>query len=375
MLSLLAACIILTTPSSPAEAPPVEPRLYINETSLGVVLGYNLNELSFVASHCEAINRYTEQILFIPALPPPKARIELINSKDAPSVSVRNLSGEILTQINVNSPRDISEDAAEAAACTWLARAALAGGRSYDKSPIWLRQALKLEVIALLKPAMVDWWYRQGRSETAVSLKKIIKGQASDREAFLFWRAIRSEIGSNAEQTKVLISAAQGEDFSKLVMKNKPLDENWWLVARANLLLNRIPASLSMKESSESLDDLSRFVLDLGKGDRVLTGPQVVKNRQAKGVQMEIKSRIVALRRELLRQNPVYHNAWRTLGTWLENFSTASPEELDEQWNEFLKERTTANELRKEIEGVISGNSGNLGKKKASNKLALGSGN
>jgi hypothetical protein len=355
MLSLLAACILLTTPPSTPEVPPVEPHLYINETALGVILGYDLNELSFVASHCEAINRYMEQVLFMPALPPPKARIELIDIKNAPPVSVRHLSGEILTQINVSTKEDISEQVAEAAACTWLARAALAGGRPYDKSPIWLRQALKSEIIGLLRPTMGDWWYRQGRSNIASSLEKIIKGQASDLESFLFWRAVRNEIGSSSsEQIKILINSAQGEDILKLVVKNKLLDENWWLTARANLLLNRAPVSLGMRESAESLDDLSRFVFDLGQGDVILTGPMAVKNRDAKGVQLEMKSRLIALRREVLRQNPVYHNAWRTLGAWLEDFSTATPEELDQQWTEFLKERSAAHELRKEIEAALS---------------------
>lgn len=354
MLSLLAACIILTTPPSTPETPPAEPRVYINETSLGVILGYNLNELSFVASYCEAINRYMEQVLYMPALPPPKARIELIEGKNSPAVLVRNLGGEILTQINVNVQEDFTGQVAEAVACTWLARAAVAGGRPCDKSPIWLRQALKSEIIGSLRPSMVDWWYRRGRVQTAFTFDKIINGQASDLESFLFWRAVRNEIGSSVEQTKILINAAQGEDILKLVIKNKSLDENWWLVARTNLLLNRVPVSLGMRESAETLDDLSRFVFDLGQGDVILTGPTAVKNRDVKGVQLEMKSRLVALRRELLRQNPVYHNAWKAFGTWLENFSTASPEDLDQQWKDFLKERSMANELRKEIETVLT---------------------
>lgn len=354
MLSLLAACIILTTPSSTPEVTPVEPRLYVNETSLGVVLGYNLTEISFVASYCEAMNRYMEQVIFMPSLPPPKARIELIDAKNAPAVSVRNLGGEILTQINIKVEGDSSDQIAEAAACTWLARAALAGGRPFDKSPIWLRQALKYEIIGQLRPSMVDWWYRQGRIQSGCTLDKILKGQSSDLEAFLFWRTVRNEIGSSVELTKILINSAQGEDILKSVIKNKSLDENGWLVARTHLLLNRASVSLGMRESAELLDDLSRFVFDLGQGDVVLTGPEAVKNREVKGIQLEMKSRLVALRRELLRQNPVYHNAWRTLGSWLENFSTATPESLDQQWDEFLKEKSLANDLRKEIEGALS---------------------
>lgn len=353
MLSVLAASLFLAITSPAPETPVEAPRIYINENRLALVLGYQLNELSFVTAHCEGINRYMEQILFVPLLPPPKARIEIMDTKDAPMVSVRNLGGEILTQINLKPAGDLSERVAEAATCTWLARAALAGGRPYDSSPIWLRQALKYETINMLRPSMIDGWYREGRNHSPTSLEQIIKGQGSDLEAFLFWRAARFEIGSGPEQIKILINSAQGQDILKLVRKSKPLDETWWMAARANLLLTRTPVSLGMHESAEALDDLARFIFDLGQGDVVLTGPEAVKNREVKGVQKEMQLRLVALRRELLRQNPVYHNAWRTLGTWLENFPTASPEQLDQQWKDFLSERASANDLRQEIERLL----------------------
>jgi hypothetical protein len=40
-----------------------------HEGGLAVVLGYELAEVSFVAVHCSALERYTQQVLAIPAIP------------------------------------------------------------------------------------------------------------------------------------------------------------------------------------------------------------------------------------------------------------------------------------------------------------------
>jgi hypothetical protein len=63
----------------------------------------------------------------------------------------------------------------------------------------------------------------------------------------------------------------------------------------------------------------------------------------------------LVLRREILRQNPVYHNAWRTLGAWLERFPKSSPEELDAIWADFQKEVRDAELMRKDIQAVLPG--------------------
>jgi len=54
-----------------------------------------------------------------------------------------------------------------------------------------------------------------------------------------------------------------------------------------------------------------------------------------------------------LRQNPVYHNAVRSFGAWLEAFPTATPEELGRLWAQYAEERRQAEELRREIEAVL----------------------
>lgn len=336
-----------------ADSLPPEERIFQNETSLGLILGQDVTENSFVAAHCEALQRYLQQVIVMPELPPPVARIEMLNSEQAPPLTVLSKGGVVVAQIRLQSVTQASSQVAEAVSRIWLGRAAVAAGKSIDVSQPWLRQALKSETLAMLRPAMVDAWYRQGRATAPARLRDIVEGRAPDFEAFLFWRALRGELGSTAEQVRVMIAVSRGEDVLREVRPTKPWDEEAWLLARANLLLTRMPASLSMQESADALRDIAHFVFDFGKGDAVWDGPALVQHREAKGVKIAMAARWTALQREILRQNPVYHNAWRALGSWLENFETAKPEELNELWGNYLRERAAAETLHREVKQVL----------------------
>ncbi len=353
MFRLLALSVFLATLSPAEEVLPELPRVYSNDSALGLVLGHDLSEVGFVAAHCDGLDRYLRQILFMPALPPPKARIEILDASEVTQVAARNFGGEAFVQVQLGKGTDPSKLAAEAAARAWLTRVAISGGKPADVAPRWVSVALMTETQAMVRPSLVDFWYREGRLNIPDTLENILAGRASERETFLFWRAIRPELGPSTEQVKALIAAAQGSDITQCFPKSKVLNEGSWQLARTNLLLTRNPVSLGMRESAESLDDMARFVFDLGEGDVVLTGPQAVAQRDATGIKSAMEARLAALRREILRQNPVYHNAWRAFGRWLENFSGAKPEELNALWGDFLKEREGAEALRREVDGAL----------------------
>ena len=336
-----------------ADSLPPEDRIFQNETSLGLILGPDVAENSFVAAHCEALQRYLQQIIMMPELPPPAARIEVIATDSSSPLTVLNKGGVVVAQIQIQSASQASSQLAEAVSRLWLGRAAVAAGKPVDVSQPWLRQALKSETLAMLRPAMVDAWYRQGRATAPARLRDVVEGRAPDFEAFLFWRALRAELGGASEQVRVMIAVSRGEDVLREARPTKPWDEEAWLLARANLLLTRMPPSLSMQESADALRDISRFVFDFGKGDTVWDGPALVHYREAKGVKVAMAARWSALQREILRQNPVYHNTWRALGSWLENFETATPEELNELWGNYLRERAAAETLQREVKQVL----------------------
>jgi len=376
MLSLLATCAFLAAgepvaapaastvpPVAPAPvAEPEAPRVYANEGGLATVLGHELPEVSFVATHAAALDRYLQQVLAVPPIPPvvngvpqPKARLELVDLPGQPDVSARLASGQVIVSLRLADPESSAARASLAVARTWTARVAVAAGQPADASEPWVSQALASETRALLRPALVDLWYREGRLTVPARLADILQGKAPEREAFLFWRALRHDVGAASEQTRVLIAAAQGRDTRKLVLPTlAKSDEDWWIAARANLLLTRSPVSYGLRESAASLAEATRFVFDLGAGDVVLTGPQAARHRDAPGVKQGMEARLLNLRREILRQNPVYHNAWRTLGAWLERFPKSSPEELDRLWAEFEKDVREAEAMRTEIEGALA---------------------
>lgn len=361
MLSLLATCVFLAAGEPGAEPAPEPPRVFANEGGLAVVAGHRLPEVSFVASHCAALDRYTQQVLTVPPIPSvvngvpqAKGRIEILDEASQPPVIPRVQSGQVVVAVYLGDYAFAPALASEAVARVWVGRVAMAAGKPLTASEPWVAQALAGETRALLRPALVDLWYREGKTTAPARLADILQGKAPAREAFLFWRALRRDVGHSAEQVRVLIAAAQGQDTRKVLATLAKSEEDWWLAARANLLLGRSPVSLGLRESAESLDEATRFVFDLGAGDVVLTGPQAARHREAAGVRQGMEVRLLSLRREILRQNPVYHNAWRTLGAWLERFPKATPEELDLIWVEFEKEVKEATAMRREIEGVLA---------------------
>jgi hypothetical protein len=351
MLSVLAACAWL---AAAEPAPPVPAHVYSNDTLVAMVAGEKLAEVSFVAAHCAALQRHLEFALNLPPAPPPLARLEVADIPGFAPVETRVGAGTVLVVVRLGDGKEAPDRAAEAAARAWLARVALAGGKPVTAGEPWARQALAGEILAQLRPSMNDHWYREGRQEIPSTLAEIVSGKAPLRESFLFWRALRQTLGAPAEQAKALIASAQGGSVLKLLATLAKSPDEWWLVHRAELLLSRAPVSLGLRESAEALDDISRFVFDLGTGDELIAGADLPKHRALGAVKVSMEARLASLRREILRQNPVYHNAWRTFGAWLERFPTAKPEELAPLWAEYQQERRQADELRREVEAALN---------------------
>jgi hypothetical protein len=334
-------------------APPAPPQVFTNDTVIATVTGERLAEVSFVAAHAVALQRHLEFALNLPAVPGPAARLEIADVPGLPPIDTRVGAGAVLVIARLSSEREAPMRAAEAVAQVWLARVALAGGKPVGGVEPWVRQALACEVLTQLRPSMNDYWYREGRREIPSPLADIVAGRAPAREALLFWRALRRTLGAPAEQARSLIASAHGDPVLRRLAATAGSADEWWLVHRAELLLSRAPVSLGLRESAESLDDMTRFVFDVGAGDEVVPGAALPKHRSLPAVRLSVEARLASLRRELLRQNPVYHNAWRTFGSWLEAFPAAKPEELDRLWAQYQEERRQAEGLRREIEAAL----------------------
>ncbi|MBM3868833.1 MAG: hypothetical protein FJ384_07890, partial [Verrucomicrobia bacterium] len=276
MLSVLGLCAWLAA-ADPLPPPP--PQVYSNDTVLATVTGERVAEVSFVAAHCAALQRHLEFTLNLPPVPGAVARIEIGDVPGLAPVDTRLVGGSVLLVLRLGSAQEAPERAAQAAAQAWLARVALAGGRPIAEIEPWTRQALACEILTQLRPSLNDYWYREGRREIPAALDEIVAGRAPDREALLFWRALRRSLGAPADQAKGLIASAHGQSVRKRLADLTKSPEEWWLLQRAELLLSREPVSLGLRESAESLDDITRFVFDLGAGDVLVSGADLPKHR------------------------------------------------------------------------------------------------
>ena len=247
MLSVLGLCAWLAA-ADPLPPPP--PQVYSNDTVLATVTGERVAEVSFVAAHCTALQRHLEFALNLPPVPGPVARIEIGDVPKLAPVDTRLVGSAVLIILRLGSPHEAPERAARATAQAWLARVALAGGQPVAGIEPWTRQALACEILAQLRPSLNDFWYREGRREIPATLEDIVAGCAPDREALLFWRALRRTLGVPADKAKSLIASAHGQSVLKRLAAVTKSPDEWWLLHRAELLLSREPVSLGLRESA-----------------------------------------------------------------------------------------------------------------------------
>ena len=146
---------------TPAPTPPTPAHVYSSDTPIAMVAGEKVTEVSFVATHCVALQRYLEFTLNLPAPPPPLARLELADVPGYAPVETRVVAGTVLVVLRLGDGQEAPALAGEAAAQAWLARVALLAGKATDASEPWTRQALACEVVAQLRPSMNDHWYRR----------------------------------------------------------------------------------------------------------------------------------------------------------------------------------------------------------------------
>ena len=350
-LGLMLAVVRVTAADEPiAPAPPEVLAVTLQETTLATVVATNAPARRFVADHAEALSVYLRTAAALTTPPGFRARIEILDTLEAEPLRVSVSGGHTLVAVYLGEKELAAERAATAVARTWLAAASVAGAQPQVTPTPWATPALAAETLAQLRPAMVDLWYRRALAGPPTPLAEVVAAQAPIHESLLLVRVLRRQLGAESF-ARVLAAAGRGESLEPTLASFDKDPETWWLAARQAVLDARPSPSLGMKESLAALDQLARFVHNPeGKGDRVMSGPEAVRWRHLPGVREAMDQRLLTLRREIIRQNPVAHNSWRTLGAWLEAYATGEPERLDRLWAAYLLDRRAAERLASEVE-------------------------
>lgn len=354
-LGFMLAAVNLGAADDPvAPAPPEALAVTLQETTLATIVATNAPARRFVADHAEALSIYLRTTAALTTPPGFRARIEILDTLDAEPLRVSVAGGHTLVAVYLGAAALASERAAVAVARTWLAAASVAGAQPQVTPTPWATPALAAETVAQLRPAMLDLWYRRAAAEPPARLAEVVAARAPLYESLLLARALRRQLGAES-YARVLTAAARGESLEPTLATCAQDPEMWWLAARQALLDARPSPSLGMKESLAALDQLARFVHNPdGKGDRILSGPEAVRLRHLPGVSEAMTQRLLTLRREIIRQNPVAHNSWRTLGAWLEAYATGEPERLDRLWAAYLLDRQAAERLAAEVDSELA---------------------
>lgn len=351
-LWLALACASLA--AAPVDELPPPSRVAERESLLATVASESRLQMHYVGAHADALEVYLRTAASLGLPPGPKPRIEAADVAGLPDVACTVLGGHVLVTVRLGDDVSAPARAGEAVARAWLAAAAVAGGRATQAPSAWAPPALASEVVAQLRPAMVDLWYREAAATPPPPLAEVVAGRAGPRESLLFLRALRRSLGAS-EFAGVLAAAGRGEPVEPVLAGFAKAPQAWWIATRQTLIDARPPLALGVRESLAELDALARFVHDpLGRGDVVLTGPQAARLRRLPALPVAMAERLARLRREILRQNPVAHNAWRSLGAWLEAYPTATEAELDRLWADYVRDRESAGRLAAEVDQAMS---------------------
>lgn len=351
-LWLALACASLA--AAPADELPPPSRVAERESELAIVASESRAQMHFVGAHADALEVVLRSSAGVGLPPGRKPRIEAADVAGLPDVACVVQGGHVLVTVRLGDASSAPLRAGEATARAWLAAASLAGERPTAAPAAWAPPALAAETVGQLRPAMVDLWYREAATQPPAPLAEVLAGRAAPREALLLFRALRRQLGAQA-LASFLATAGRGESPDVVIASFAKSPETWWVASRQALLDARPSLALGMRESLAELDALARFVHDpVGLGDVVLTGPQAARMRKLPAVRDAMAERLLRLRRGILRQNPVAHNAWRSLGAWLEAYPESSEADLDRLWQVYLDERASAARLADEVERALA---------------------
>lgn len=130
--------------------------------------------------------------------------------------------------------------------------------------------------------------------------------------------------------------------------------EAWWPAAFYATVSSHPPVALSPGESCARLDEFSRFVISEDGADRALGFEGLIERRANPSLRAAVFRRVLAIKLELGRVNPVWRNATLAYGIFLEKLLSAPPEELRALALDAAAEIKFAKETSEEIRRALA---------------------
>lgn len=369
---ILGAASALAADQEPNPAPqPAEktatiaphPRTYAAETPRFSILGDDPNANNAVAAVATRVGRALGRTGFTAEDFAPRRPTVYVNSGDG-DIAL-NTAG---AQTSVRIPRRLLNDeraVAEALARAALARLAQAAGKTPAPADHAV-EALAWEARIADAPGMTEYLARRAKALGPVSLEELaapaVAGGAESHAISAFWlhRAIREE--RRGDPRAALAEASVGVPLKKTLTGAIPdvaaggvRAEAWWPVAFLRQTSARTPPVETVLESQTRLREISRFVIAENGKDLALDGEGIVARRHQPELLEAVRVRLVELKTDLPRTNPVWQNAFIARGLFLEALASGEPEELRRLDTAALSEGEIARRTSEEITRTLAG--------------------
>lgn len=209
--------------------------------------------------------------------------------------------------------------------CHRLTRAA---GRGGAPAP-WLVAALSEEVLNSGNIAAVEAAARWARREGWIELARLESAFATEtptgrRASFWLYRALRRE---SRDRTAMAAEAMCGTGVSELRRRffapesDADADALWWPVAFHRLTGERADALVGSEVSEARYAELSRFVMEESGSDLAMDSEGLMARHDRANLRRAVSLRLLELKFELPRANPLWHNAYVAYGLFLEKFA------------------------------------------------------
>jgi hypothetical protein len=354
LLFATAAAADSSVAAAAAAVPPPPRHGSISESQFFTIASYDARSSFHVARFAQHLDALVERDFRITDTLRPRIRIELVPREEAPRdapyllrVHPENIS--VSLRWDRETTREITLRALTHALLARLCQ--INNARSPANVPPWLITAYVMEVEASLNPALLDCWTERAENTPPLPLavilnpKKQFTDTASAEQAFWFWRHLRRDLRAKKIDTRTFLAELASEPAAEHLLPrlfpktwaDRDLRALWWPTGYVQLTHENFRLAHTPQESRQYLSDASSFVFAPNGTDLRFSPREIIPLRHLPAVRDEVRERLRRLKYDIPRANPIWHNAWRAYGVFLEKFPTASETELTN-----LCEQTTA---------------------------------
>ena len=228
--------------------------------------------------------------------------------------------------------------------------------------PSWLIAAAALRAQAALRPALVEYFREFGREAPMLSLEELLADRpledlsAAERIGAFWFLELITVTFDNPKRIRNFFDAVVAGGAPLEVLQNQTREnpsfangaEAWWVIGFQDLVHRQTGIVLSIGRSGRQLYLLNRFELLDGGRPAFTTVAGLWEYRKNPLIQRTLSDRLQEIRQMMPRVNPVFYNAFRSLGLQMQALLDDDREAFEASTEEFSDEIATATALARD---------------------------